>query len=730
MIIPWQVLCLLVATVTNVALATAVALRLRTRAVMPMTIGLAMCALWAGLYAIELQVTAVEAKTLLIKLRSVFMPFYTLVWFEAAYRFVTGRRALYGWRLTALAIIPTLTTLFAWWPGSELYRYDYRVAFNGTLNILRFSQGPWAQVFAMQNLGLLAYGAYALLATLRETPWEARGRIFIVICAASCFIFDTLYILEVPFVGGINYTPIAFSVVSLGLAGVLFRWQMVDLAPVARAALIENLEDAILVFDRNRRIIDLNHTAALLLGQRTDRMITTPWEQVLASWPTLSNWLRQNDQGRTEVTQAGLVYEAVFQPVADARGKTQAHLLILRDITSRKQTEEELRHAKEVAEAADQAKSRFLAMMSHEIRTPMNGVVGFAQLLQGTTLTAEQREYLDFIASSGRSLLVIIDDVLDYSKIAAGRMEIEETLCHPQELVEHVVQLFSPRFAAKTLTLTSTFDPAVPAAVLGDPVRIEQVLSNLVGNALKFTERGGVTIHVSLPPDVSNDGRITLAFEVADTGIGIAPDVRERLFRPFGQADSSITRRYGGTGLGLVIAKRLCELMGGSLEVRSEPGIGSSFTAVIRPLQEHSTVKSGGPTASSATPFRSLRLLVFEDNPVNQHLIRVVLGKLGHRFTVVSSGPEGLALLERESFDALLMDIEMPDMDGYEVVRRLRASERGGRRHHVIAVTAHALQGERERCLAAGIDDYLAKPFTRESLQEVLDRCPRDANAR
>lgn len=261
-------------------------------------------------------------------------------------------------------------------------------------------------------------------------------------------------------------------------------------------------------------------------------------------------------------------------------------------------------------------------------------------------------------------------------------------------------------------------------------MRIEQVLSNLVGNALKFTERGGVTIHVSLPPDVSNDGRITLAIEVADTGIGIAPDVRERLFRPFGQADSSITRRYGGTGLGLVIAKRLCELMGGSLEVRSEPGIGSSFTAVIRPLQEHSTVKSGGPTASSATPFRSLRLLVFEDNPVNQHLIRVVLGKLGHRFTVVSSGPEGLALLERESFDALLMDIEMPDMDGYEVVRRLRASERGGRRHHVIAVTAHALQGERERCLAAGIDDYLAKPFTRESLQEVLDRCPRDANAR
>ncbi len=727
MIIPWQVLCLLVATVTNVVLATAVALRLRTRAVVPMTIGLALCALWAGLYAIELQVASVEAKTLLIKLRSVFMPFYTLVWFETAYRFVTGRRALYGWRLAALAVIPALTTVFAWWPGSELFRYDYRIEFNGTLEVLRFSQGPWAQVFAMQNLGLLAYGAYALLSTLRETPWEARGRIFVIICACSCFIFDTLYILEVPLVGGINYTPIAFSVVSLGLAGALFRWPMVDLAPVARAALIENLEDAILVFDRNGRVVDLNRAAIQLLGQRADRSTATPWEQILTAWPTLTAWLRANDHGRTEITQAGLVYEAVFLPVADARGKIQARLLILRDITGRKQAEEELRHAKESAEAADQAKSRFLAMMSHEIRTPMNGVVGFAQLLQGTTLTAEQREYLDFIASSGRSLLVIIDDVLDYSKITAGRMEIEETVCRPQELVERVVQLFGPRFVAKGLTLTSEIDPAVPAAVMGDPVRIEQVLSNLVGNALKFTDRGGVTIHVTLPPDVAGDGRTTLAFEVTDTGIGIAPDVRERLFRPFGQADSSITRRYGGTGLGLVIAKRLCELMGGGLEVRSEPGRGSTFTAVIRPLHDRSAADVDQTVVSTATPFRSLSLLVFEDNPVNQHLIRVVLAKLGHRFTLVGGGPVGLAVLERESFDAILMDIEMPDMDGYEVVRRLRASERPDRRHHVIAVTAHALQGERERCVAAGMDDYLAKPFTRESLQEALDRCPRSS---
>jgi signal transduction histidine kinase/CheY-like chemotaxis protein len=423
----------------------------------------------------------------------------------------------------------------------------------------------------------------------------------------------------------------------------------------------------------------------------------------------------------------GLVHEASLLSISDARGRVQARLLILRDITRRKQVEEKLRHAKKVAEAADEAKSRFLAMLSHEIRTPMHGVVGFAQLLSGTSLTPEQREYLDFIASSGKSLLVIIEDVLDYSKISAGPLEIEEMACRPQELLDRVGHLFRPRFEATQITLTWSVDDKVPSAVLADPVRIEQVLSNLIGNALKFTERGQVSLRAFLLPDVRSDGRCTLGFEVKDPGIGIASDVRERLFRPSGQADSSITRRYGGTGLGLVIAKRLCELMGGGLEVQSEPGRGSTFTATCRPLHDRSARVVGPDRAAPAAPFRPLNLLFFEDNLVNQHLIRVVLGKLGHRYTLARSGPEGLTVAAGDTFDAILMDIEIPDMDGYEVVRRLRNAEVPGRRQHIIAVTAHTLQGERERCIAGGMDDYLAKPFTRESLQDALDRVPRPA---
>lgn len=728
MTLHWQFVSLVIATGVNLALAIAVATRLRTLAAVPMTLGLAMCGCWAATYAVELQVDSLELKTLMIKLRGTFMPYYMLVWLEASYRFTTGRRALRGWKLPLLLIIPTLTVIFGWWPGSELFRFNYRVEFNGTLDVLLFDAGPWATIHTGQNLALMVVAARTLLVTLNDTPWEARGRIVVIVCGALCFVLDSLYLSQSPLVAGINYTPIALSVVGLGIATAFFRWQMVDLAPVARAALIENLEDAIFVIEQNGYVVDLNRAAGLVAGRAADQIIGTPISRVFADWPGLASWVLANQQGTTELPRIGLVYEASLLSIADARGQVQARLLILRDITRRKQVEEELRHAKEVAEAADEAKSRFLAMMSHEIRTPMNGVVGFAQLLQGTSLTAEQREYLDFIASSGKSLLVIIDDVLDYSKISAGRLEIEETTCRPQELLDRVGQLFRPRFEAKKLALAWSVDAAVPTAVLADPVRIEQVLSNLVGNALKFTDRGSVSLRAALLPDVRSDGRCTLAFEVTDTGIGIPSHLRERLFRPFGQADSSISRRYGGTGLGLVIAKRLCELMGGSLEVQSEPGRGSTFTATIRPLHDRHAATPGPGPAAEAVPYRPLNLLVFEDNPVNQHLIRVVLAKLGHRFTLAGNGPEGLALAAREHFDALLMDIEMPDMDGYEVVRRLRRAELPGqRRRHIIAVTAHALQGERERCLAGGMDDYLAKPFTRESLQEALDRVPRTA---
>jgi CheY-like chemotaxis protein len=303
---------------------------------------------------------------------------------------------------------------------------------------------------------------------------------------------------------------------------------------------------------------------------------------------------------------------------------------------------------------------------------------------------------------------VIIEAVLDYSKISAGPLEIEEMACRPQELLDRVGHLFRPRFEATQITLTWSVDDKVPSAVLADPVRIEQVLSNLIGNALKFTERGQVSLRAFLLPDVRSDGRCTLGFEVKDPGIGIASDV-------------------GGTGLGLVIAKRLCELMGGGLEVQSEPGRGSTFTATCRPLHDRSARVVGPDRAAPAAPFRPLNLLFFEDNLVNQHLIRVVLGKLGHRYTLARSGPEGLTVAAGDTFDAILMDIEIPDMDGYEVVRRLRNAEVPGRRQHIIAVTAHTLQGERERCIAGGMDDYLAKPFTRESLQDALDRVPRPA---
>jgi CheY-like chemotaxis protein/nitrogen-specific signal transduction histidine kinase len=397
-------------------------------------------------------------------------------------------------------------------------------------------------------------------------------------------------------------------------------------------------------------------------------------------------------------------------------------VLVLSDVTRRKETETQLRLAKEAAEAAGQAQSRFLATMSHEIRTPMNGVIGFIQMLQATSLDPKQREYLDLIDHSTHSLLVIINDVLDYSKIAANQLEIEQIPCDVRALVDHTHRLLQPLAADKGLAFTTRLAGDVPSEVVSDPVRLQQILNNLVGNAIKFTAAGRVTLEVAAAP-----ARF-LVFKISDTGIGIAPEQQARIFTPFSQADASTTRRFGGTGLGLSITRRLCELMGGSLTVSSEPGRGSVFTATIRTLPASSpapTPAAGTSAAEAPTRRRPLKLLVFEDNFVNQKVIGAFLTKLGHQARFAEDGEKGLAVFDRERFDALLMDLEMPVMDGYEAVRRIRGNEKPGtRRAYVIALTAHALKGERERCLELGMDDFLTKPLNLAILEKTLARVP------
>ncbi|GBC96057.1 Sensory/regulatory protein RpfC [bacterium HR16] len=490
----------------------------------------------------------------------------------------------------------------------------------------------------------------------------------------------------------------------------------------------------------------LGKNPRILKSGRHDR---TFYEQM---WGTILNGQVWKGEVVNRRKDGNLYHEAMtIAPVWDENGSITHFVAIKQDITERKRFEQQLSEALERAQAANRAKSEFLANMSHEIRTPMNGILGMAQLLMDTPLNEEQRDYVTTLKTSAESLLSLLGDILDISRIEAGKMELHYAPLHLHQMVHQVARLFDARAKEKGLFLQVEIAEEVPSDLVGDELRLRQILSNFVGNAVKFTESGGITIQVSLAETggeasvaslrqhlgiLESYRTVWLRLAVSDTGIGIPAEKQEIIFESFTQADGSATRRYGGSGLGLAINRQLVTLMGGTVGVRSEEGKGSTFWAVL-PLftpnmeQSQGTVSGDLPRSQGgaeksllSSPARAARrVLLVEDNEVNRKVAVRLLERLGYEVDVASDGEEAVEKTALRRYDAVLMDVHMPRVDGLEATRLIRERERGTGEHQVIiAMTASAMKEDVQRCLASGMDEYLSKPVKMEVLQEMLEK--------
>ncbi len=490
----------------------------------------------------------------------------------------------------------------------------------------------------------------------------------------------------------------------------IFRTSLVGIVLVRNGRIANaNLRMAEMFGFSREELLDLD-IRALFQGRRSFRVfVDRNLRRLIGSdVQQVDYFLRRRDGAIIPCTLSG----KAIDPANLALGS----VWVVEDISRRKQAERELKMARAAAEAANVAKGEFLANMSHEIRTPMNGIIGLANLLLLDNLSADQRERLELIHRSAIRLLTIINDILDFSKLEAGRFELERRPFALRPMLEEVLRPMELTAQRKNLRLRLTVDEAVPETVVGDQTKLMQVLTNLIDNSLKFTSKGSVHLRVGLTSQDSAEAK--LLFEVADTGIGIVPSARDRVFESFSQADSSHTRRFGGTGLGLSISKGLVELMGGRIWFDSEPNRGSQFCFTIKLAQPEaeSAVMTGQnellrPADMDSNQGRGARILVAEDEYINKYLIRALLEEAGYRVTVVESGRAAVDAWRGGVFDLILMDIQMPVMDGYEAVARIREAEGEGARIPVIAMTAHAMSDDRRRCLEAGMDDYVAKPI-------------------
>ncbi len=834
---------------------------------------------WVLTYALELGTDDLPRKIFYAQLQYLGIAFVPLAWLAFTLQY-TGRGAWLTLRKLALLMIEPLITLLLVFSNGMHGLIWSSVGTAGELMPLPVEHGPWFWVHVAFSYVLMLLGSILLVRAIVRSPIVYRRQAAaLLLGAAAPWLGNALYVFRQNPLDPLDLTPAGFALSALAVGWALFRYRLLDLVPVAHSAIVAGLRDGMIVLDARNRVVDLNPTAERILNQRVAAVLGQPVEQLLADQPELVAYCRGAAEARTEITlgeaEAPRSYEVQIVSLPGQRGDSSGRLVMLHDVTGRKQAEAALQLAKEAAEGATSAKSQFLATMSHEIRTPMNGVIGMTRLLLDTNLDAQQREFVETIRTSGNALLEVINDILDFSRIEADRLELEHAPFDLRACLEQAFSLVALKAAERSLDLAYSIDPHVPLSFIGDHGRLRQILINLLDNAIKFTDSGEVVVSVTTEgrglrtepnqTPLSPQSSVLVTFSVRDTGIGIPHDRLDHLFKSFSQIDTAARRANSGSGLGLVISKRLSELMGGTMWVESEQGRGSTFyftivaeltpseawiflpgampqlagkrllvvddnvhsrrmlagqaqawgllardtasgaealdwirngdpfdgavlaaqasdmdaptlaaeirkhrdshalplimlvslgqheaggeasmgsfevilTTPLKLSQLHATLVSifdqppiqAGQAASQArveappptgTP---LRVLLAEDDRVSQKLLMYLLQKIDCRADVVGDGRAALRALERQPYDIMLLDVQMPKMDGLVVARSICQHWPKDQRPYMIAVTANALQGDREECLNAGMDDYISKPVQEEELIQAIDRC-------
>ncbi|MCW2278761.1 histidine kinase N-terminal 7TM domain-containing protein [Heliophilum fasciatum] len=682
--------------------------------------------LYAFGYAFELTSSSIEEALFWLRIEYAAIPVISAFWLIMVLYYCQAKQFLNRKTLLGLFIMPLLTYLvFYTNEWHHLYYTTLPAGIEHFPPVVMTLPGPWFWI----NIGyiyLCFFTGIVLLIRLRnQVAPHYRRRIAYLIASVLLPLFgDVIYITgNSPM--GLDLAPILFCLTGMMQLAALFHGGFFNFA-VAHENIFENIRDGVIILDDRDGIVNYNPMAASFLPCMHSSAIGENVTTVLADYPALVEQINLSImEQEIAVTQESKTYvlSTRLSPVIN-HGRQVGKVILISDMTKKK-------HAVHKAEAANRAKSDFLAVMSHEIRTPMNGIIGMNSLMLETKLTPEQQEYAALIHESANVLLNVINDILDFSKVESGKLELEQIHFNLHSVVNGVANLLTSTATQKGLTLSVAISPEIDQVLQGDPTRLRQILFNLVGNAIKFTSTGQVTIRADFKS--RRDHILWINFAVIDTGIGIPSDLLKHLFTPFIQADTSTSRLFGGTGLGLAISKKLVHLMGGDIGVTSEIGKGSTFWfslpfSIVAPAR-HEPATPTEPKVIAAAPlppppehFTGTVLLV-EDNVVNQKLAQVLLQKIGLTVHTVDNGLEAVEARWDFAYDLIFMDCQMPELDGFQTTQIIRDAEIGlGQRVPIIAMTALAMQGDRERCLEAGMDDYLSKPLHRGELITVLQR--------